>query len=247
MAAKSYPATWQVGIRYQLLRVGAWDFAWTGFTGVEKTPRMYLAKRGDASDPALPIIVTLNPSFHRESLVGFDGGGAVADSNLSARFEGALVYPSNSRALSAGDGVSDSLMAEDRFHGVFGIDYTFETTLFGSVLYLNAMAVLDQEITKRRSAASLSESLEGLPSTSPWNRNLVALLEDRIGSNWKIRNTVIYSFVNRDAYYSPSVLVQWNDQMSGTLSADFFLGRRSGFFGQYNENSRIEFSITYEI
>lgn len=242
----TYPKTYQAAARLQFLRVGGWDFATSYFNGVEKMPRFTFLKQGDASNPNLPITLTLLPSYHRTSIYGFDGAGAfeALKTGFGLRFEIAYTSPDNSRVSTLPLENRQDLTKVDSVMGVVGIDHTFEKKVYGTVLYMNAMYVHNQDVKKSPFPVG-NYTVEGLPTTNPWDRNLIHYTEDRITSKFKFNNILVYSFVHVDGMDTPSFTYSFSDNIKATAAVDIFFGRRSGFFGQFYDNNRVSLSGSY--
>ncbi|MBI3543689.1 MAG: hypothetical protein HY075_10495 [Deltaproteobacteria bacterium] len=242
----TYPKTWQAGGRLQLLRLGGWDFSGSYYNGVESTPRFAITRKGSASSAALPITLTLNPSFHRQEVIGADGAGSISlfSHEIGTRFEVAYYHRDNSRAQSAPPEFQADLTKDDYIHGVVGLDYTFPKKLLGTVLYANAMYVKYKRVQGKESQTGRAV-ITGLPNTQPWDSDFVLYLEDRIGSAFKLTANGIYSTEHGDAYASPGALYNWTDNFKTQLSADFFVGSVGGFFGQFKDNRRVNLVASY--
>ncbi|MBI2605884.1 MAG: hypothetical protein HYW49_07365 [Deltaproteobacteria bacterium] len=242
----TFPSTWQAGARFQALRLGGWDFSASYFNGVEKIPRMTFTKAGNAANPALPITLTLLPSFHRMQLIGIDGSGSVEpwEETFGLRFEGAAVLRDNSRAERAAAQFQPDLIKDDYLNFVVGVDHTVKKKVYGTVLYGNLMYVHYQRISGREQVAGRM-LVEGLPNVDPWDHDLVLYLEDRINPTWKVTNTLVGSFDNFDTVVSPAVHMQIIDNLKASLGGDFFFGRKLGFFGQFYDNNRLNLSGSY--
>ena len=246
IASASYPATWQLGARLMFLRLGGWDFSVSGFDGVETVPRFAFARQGSTSNPALPITITLNPSFHRQQMYGFDGAGSISlgSMDIGTRFEIAYYHRDNSLALSAPPAFQGDLLRDDDLWGVAGIDYTFQRKILGTILYFNLQYVYYQTVGSVEQTPGATV-IQGLPDVQPWDRDLVFYLEDRIGSKLKLGGNVVGSFSNGDGFLAPMIQYGWTDNFKTTLSGMFFIGNASGFFGQFADDSRVTMNATY--
>ncbi len=246
VAQPTYPKTYQAAARLQFLRVGGWDFSTSYFNGVEKMPRMTFLKQGDASNPSLPITLTLLPSYHRTSIYGLDGAGAfdALKTGFGLRFEIAYTAPDNSRVSTLPQEQRQDLTKVDSIMSVIGIDHTFEKKIYGTVLYMNAMYIHSQDVQSSPFPVG-NYTVEGLPTTSPWDKNLVHYTEDRISNKFKFNNVLVYSFVHVDGMDSPSFSYSFSDNLKATAGVDIFFGRKSGFFGQFYDNNRATLSGSY--
>ena len=242
----NYPRTWQAGARLSVLRLGGWDFSGSYFNGVESLPRIAVTRQGSANTPNLPITITLNPSFHREEMYGFDGAGSVSlfGHDIGTRFEIAFFDRDNSRAQTAPIEFQHDLIKDNYIQGVFGADYTFPKKLAGTVLYMNAMYVKYQTIGSKEQTPGQTV-FTGLPQTNPWDSNGVLYIEDRIGSTFKLTANGVYSFAHGDAYLSPGAQYNWTDNLKTVLAGDIFVGNQAGFFGQFHDNRRYNLTVTY--
>ncbi len=246
IAEPTYPKTYQIAGRLQFLRIGNWDFSTSYFSGVEKMPRFTFLKQGNASSTSLPITLTLLPSFHRTSIYGLDGAGSfdALSTSFGFRFEIAYTNPDNSRVNDLPPEHKQDLTKVDSMMGVMGIDHTFEKKVWGTVLYINGMYVHSQDVQKSPFPVG-NYTVEGLPTTSPWDRNLVLYIEDRVSTKFKINNIVIFSFLHTDGMDSPSFQYSFTDNLKASTGLDFFFGRKSGFFGQFYDNNRATLSGSY--
>lgn len=244
----NYPSTWQGGARLRFPSRGGWDFSVSYANFVESLPRFAVTVQGDQSQPTLPIVATLSPSFHRQQMLGADAAGSVSlgESEIGTRIEGAVFFRDNSRASEAPPASQAELLRDNYFHFVAGLDYTFQRKILGTVLYLNLQYVHYQRL------GSLEETpgrytLSGLPNVFPWNRNLVLYWENRVGSRsqLKFRGTLVTSWVDADGMASPGIEYAWTDNLKTQLSAEFLFGNSSGFFGQFAENSRCSLAASY--
>lgn len=235
----SYPTTWQAGTRVQFLRLGGWDFSTSYYDGVESLPRFGFNRRGQATSSALPVNITLLPSFHRQRVFGADGSGSfsVLENDFGARFELAYFDRDNSQA--------DAETFRDNYvHGVWGIDHTLKKQVFGTVLYANLQYIYYRRLENREATPGLN-ALEGLPTALPFDSNFALYVEDRIGSSLKLTGFGLYSLQNGDALLTPAVEYGFTDNIKAKLSADFFVGPERGFFGQFRENRRSALNLNY--
>ncbi len=246
LSTPTYPATWQAGGRFKLMGYQGWDFSLSGYNGVEKIPRIFLTRRGNATDPNLPVTITLNPSFHREMMLGLDGEGDIPESDIGLRFEVAYRMRDNSRLKNESEQVKADLEKDDYFHGVLGGDYTSKGKIFGTVLYTNIMYVLLYKLPKQEKVVGVN-TLTGVPAVDPWDRNLVMYIENRFSSDMKLGTTFISSQKNWDFYLNPVFHFQVSDAFHTSLGGEVFFGPSSGFFGQYRDNRRAVFSASYEL
>lgn len=247
VSAPTYPRSWQLGARLKALSFGGWDFSVMGFNGVETTPRFAITRRGQPNDPALPLTLTLHPSFHRQTVLGFDGTGSVAlgDMEFGTRFEAAYLKRDNSRAKTAPVELQADLTREDDLHAVAGVDYTFKRLVLGTVLYVNFMYVHYQNLGTQEHAPGQLVA-RGLPNLQPWDDNLVLYWENRIGSDLKFSNTALLSLDHRDGIVSPALHYGWTDNLKTSLGYDYFYGNKvGGFFSQFRDNRRLTISASY--
>jgi hypothetical protein len=147
---------------------------------------------------------------------------------------------SNARSAGLAD-----LTKDDALHGVLGLDYTVPGNVLGTTLYANLMYVHYQRIGGNERAPG-ETVVQGLPTALPWDRNVIAYLESRVGSQLKLSTSVTASFLNRDAYVVPGAQYQLDDHFRFAAAGDLFLGARSGFFGQHADNRRVRLSAVYE-
>ena len=242
----TYPETWELGARLKLMRVGGWDFSISGWSGVESIARFAFTTKGNPTDPSLPISVTLNPSFHREQMYGFDGAGSISfgEMDIGTRFEMAYYRRDNSRAYSAPVALQADLLRDDDFEGVIGGDYTFKRNIFGTVVYINLQFVDFQRVGHLEQQPGQAV-IQGLPDAQPWDRDLVVYLEDRIGTKIKFGGTFVTSFVNQDSLIEPQIQYSWTDNFKTTLSGTVFVGNKAGFFGQFSDDNRVTLNASY--
>jgi hypothetical protein len=241
VAAATYPKTWQLGARGRVVALHGWDFSLSGYSGVEKSARFYLAKKGDATTPDTPIVVTVNPSFHRETMVGFDGSTSFGQ--VAARFELAYRMPDNSRLKGASPEVEAALRRKNYFYGTFGADY-LTPEFWGVTHWINAGFVLRTESSEQNQQPQ--SILSNFGSTDPFNRNLMLHLENRFTTKTKLATVLSWSLKDNDGFVNPALQVAWNDQFKTMLGAEIFFGRSSGFFGQFSDNRRLNLSATVE-
>jgi hypothetical protein len=244
----TYPSTWQGGARLRVTSIGGWDFSASYANLVESLPRFSFTTSGNASSPSLPVVITLNPSYHREQMFGLDGAGSfkIGDSEIGTRFEGAYFARDNSRAYQAPAAQQADLLRDDYIDIVAGLDYTFRRKILGTVLYLNLQYVHYQRLGTLEQTPG-QYVISGLPDVLPWDRNLVFYWEDRIGqdSQLKILGTLVTSLQNGDALISPAIQYAWTDNLKTQLGAEIFAGAPTGFFGQFGQDSRFDFGATY--
>jgi hypothetical protein len=242
----SYPTSWQAGARLNVLRVGGWDFSASYYNGVENLPRIAITSQGNTNDPSLPVTLTLHPSFHREQMFGADGAGSfkLFDREFGVRFEAAYFKRDNSRALSAPPEFQAQLVKDDYVHAVAGLDHTFPKKFLGTVVYANLQWVFYRRIEGIEERAGQG-IIDGLPNVLPWDSDLVVYIEDRIEPSFKITWSSVYSAQNGDAYLSPGVQYQMTDNLKAALTADFFVGSLTGFYGQFQDNRRVNFLTSY--
>jgi hypothetical protein len=244
----SYPSTWQGGARLRMPSIGGWDFSVSYANLVESLPRFAVTIQGDPNQPTLPIVATLNPSFHRQQMIGADAAGSfsLGDSVIGTRFEAAVFLRDNSRALEAPPASQAELLRDNYLHLVAGLDYTFQRRLLGTVLYLNLQYVHYQRLGSLEDTPG-TYTLSGLPNVLPWNRNLVLYWEDRIGSRsqFRFRGSLAASLVDNDGLFSPALEYAWTDNLKTQLGAEFLFGNSAGFFGQFAENSRCSLAASY--
>jgi hypothetical protein len=239
MNSPSYPTTWQFAARLRLQRFLGADFSASYFSVVENLPRVaYTSVRPVVVPPYTAL--TLYPSYHRMQQVGLDMATdfSIFGEEFSLRMEGALIFPDNARALTAGSAYQSDLLRDPYFFGVVGIDHTFAQRVFGTVLYMNLMGVLQERFNQIEIPAG-SLTLSGLPNYRPWDRNLVWYVESRISDRFKLSHTLVASLKNGDALLRPGVHYQWHDKLHSKLQADFFVGSRQGFFGQFYQAPRV--------
>ncbi|MGE4234445.1 MAG: hypothetical protein AB7F43_14060 [Bacteriovoracia bacterium] len=243
----SYPQTWQTGTRIQFLRFGGWDFSFTGFTGVEKNPRMAFSRKGNPADSALPLVVTVYPSYHRMYLGGFDISGSITlDKQVfGLRFEGAYVIRDNSRAENQPENFKQDLVKDDYVQMVLGVDHTVQKKVLDTVLYINSMFVYYQRTTNLENPPGRL-LVQGLPSVDPWDRNFILYLEDRITPALKATSTLLTSLRNLDGWWTPAIAYQLTDNLKASLGVDwFFTTNLNGFYGQFSDNRRANLKVSF--
>ena len=244
--AATYSKSWQVGGKLKLMQLGGWDFSFTGYSGVETNPRIAITKEGSGANPALPVNLTLHPSFHRQTMLGFDGGGSVsvAGHDIGTRFEVAYLNHDNSRVRSMPTELQADLFRDNDLFGVAGFDYTFAHDILGTTLYLNLMYVHYQNLGATEQAPG-RYTIQGLPTWQPFDDNVVAYWENRIDSKLKFSNAVIFSFKNNDGFVNPALHYDWTDNFKTQLGGELFVGSQSGFYGQFRDNRRVNFTASY--
>ncbi len=245
--AADFPQTFQGALRAKALRVSGWDFSAMTFHGVEKVPRFAGAQTGNANDPTLPLTLHLYPSFHRTAVYGFDGTGPLrlGDTELGLRFEAAYAVPSNRRAAQAPAQYRDDLTRSPYLQVVAGGDYTVPGNFLGTTVYLNLQYVHYHTFGEAQRTRPGITIVSGMPNLFPFDRNLVFYFEDRVSSKFKFSNTLLVSIKNKDGMESPAFHVTYKDNWKAKLGADFFFGSSAGFYGQFADNRRITFGLSY--
>ncbi len=243
---ESFAQTLQFGAKARASGIEGWDYSLYFFDGVESLPRIAFSKEGVASDPNLPIEVTLHPSYHRQRMFGADASGSFSfgDQEFGLRLELAHFWRFNDRAYSATPELRQDLEKDNYVHIVGGVDHTLQENFLGGIWYLNLQYVFFQNLGRlEQSVGSLV--LTGLPNAQPWDRNLIFYLEERITSNFKVTNTVVWSFTNEDGFIRPASEYQFNDSLKFRGGGEFFLGKAQGFYGQFKANHRIHLAADY--
>lgn len=244
----TYPSTWQAGARLRVTSIGGWDFSLSYANIVESLPRFAISAHGDYSNPSVPVDVTLNPVYFREQMIGLDGAGSISvgDSEIGARFEAAYFIRDNSRAYEAPQELQADLLRDNYLFAVAGLDYTFQHKILGTVLYANLQYVHYQRFGTLEQTPG-QYVLDGLPDVLPWDRDLVLYWEDRIGRDARLKlvGTLVASIENGDGMVAPAIQYGWTDNLKTSIGGEFFVGNPSGFFGQYYENSRLNFGGSY--
>ncbi len=245
LAAPSYPATWQAGARART-SLGGWDFAVSAYAGVEKLPRVHVAQRGNPSIATVPVVLTLNPSFHREGQVGLDGTGPLTD-DLTVRFDAAFRYRDNARAATAAtQAVRDDLTKSNFVHATVGVDGTLRRPVLGATLAGGLLYVHYQRLGSSEADAGASV-VTGLPESLPWDRNVAGYVEARWQSKWKLSVSGVWDVRRRGYYVSPGGQWQWTDPLRFAVAGDLFSGDSTSFFGQYRDNRRLRLSAVLEL
>jgi hypothetical protein len=230
----SFPSqTWQGGASLHFSPIPDWDFSLSYQNTVERLPRLSLTERGDASDPALPLTVTVSPIYHREQVFGVDGSGAILDSQVTVRFEAAYHLRDNA-----------DVAGVDVFQGVAGLDYTLPWRPWGVTTYFDTLAVVYQRIDFQ-STVNGTTSIRNLPDVFPWDRNGIVYMENRFTARTKLASSWVWSFRDQDAFLSSVLSVQFSDHLGGGAGGEFFLGARNGFYGQFYDNNRIKVTTSY--
>ena len=247
ITSATYPETWQAGARLQVTRIGGWDFSTSFYDGVESLPRFAVIGSGSASNPSLPITLTLSPSFYREQMYGLDGTGSVSfgDTVIGTRFEVAYYNRDNSRVYQAPAQFQSDLFRDNYVFGVAGADYTFQHEILGTILYVNSMFVHFQQFGSYTGVPTVGTTISGLPSVWPFDDNPVLYWENRFSPKLKFTGEIVASFDESDYYVVPSIQYKPSDDLTLALGGEMFFGDASAFFGQFNENSRVVFSGTY--
>jgi hypothetical protein len=248
VAAATYPETWQAGARLSFLRLGGWDFSVSGYDGVETTPRIAITQQGNPELASAPVVVTLNPSYHRTLMAGVDGSGSVTfgDVEIGTRFEVAYFFRDNSLAETAPASLQSYLLKDDYVFGVAGIDYTFQHKIFGSVLYVNLQYAHYQRIGTLEQDTPGPFVVDGLPNIQVFDDDLLLYWENRFGSKLKFSASVIASLEYGDGLLIPMLTYQWTGSLKTSVSAEIFGGDPiGGFFGQLRDDSRGVVAATY--
>lgn len=248
VAAPTYASTWQGAARFQAMRMGGWDYSLSYQNIVEKVPRFSFNKTGNPNDASLPLNIELLPSFHRSQVFGVDGAGSIKlDKNtaLGARFEVAYNLRDNSQALAAEQQYQADLIKDDFIEATLGGDYTFQKKILGTVIYTNFMYIHYQYVKKVVQAPAGATTVAGLPNVQPFDRNALIYVESRISPTLKLSNAVLGSFQDLDGFDSPAFTMQVTDALKASVGLDIFFGRPTGFYGQFDDNTRGTFSGTY--
>jgi hypothetical protein len=101
------------------------------------------------------------------------------------------------------------------------------------------MGVYFERIDRDQIGTGTTTSVNGMPDFTPWDRNVVFYLEDRIGSTWTLSASTIWSIQNGDVMVAPEIRWNMSDAVKTSLGGHFFIGNRSGFFGQFYDAQRI--------
>ena len=179
-------------------------------------------------------------------MIGVDGAGSVdfKKETFGTRFEIAYNIPDNSRVSEVPAEHQADLTRNNFIQAVIGVDHTLQKKVYGTVLYLNMMYIHAQNTTDRNYNPG-ALTLEGLPNFTPFDRNLVLYVEDRITPELKVSNAFLGSFENIDGVNSTSVSYSFTDNFKSSVGFDWFLGRQTGFYGQYSDNSRYTLNVSY--
>lgn len=236
---------WQAGARLRLSPFENWDFALSYQNTVERVPRFHFTEQGNASDPALPITITVTPSYHREQVVGLDGVGVILDGKVSLRFEAAYHLRDNSDVPVTPVSFQSDLAKNDYVQAVAGLDYTLPWKILGTVTYFDVMGVVYQEIANDYSESVAKGVLTGVPDTLPWDRDGIFYMENRFSPRLKLGTSLIYSFLNQDVYLSSGLSARLGDHFNAEVAGDFFWGAANGFYGQFNDDCRIRATTAY--
>lgn len=239
VSAPTYPQTWALGFRLSSMTIPGMDLALTAYTGVENTPRVGVSVAGDASDPEVPTVVTLHPSYHRHTVAGLDGATSLVlgDQEFGIRFEAAMIFRDNSRAFSAPASFHGELVKATILYAVIGTDTTLPFSVLGSTMYLNLQYVHYQVVGSETQAGGTAQ-VSGLPNLNLWDRNLVLYLENRWESPVKFFQAWILDIRYGDGIWNPKIQYALSDVLSIEGGPQFFFGGGRGFFGQMKDNSR---------
>lgn len=246
VTAATYPSTWMGAARLSVARVGGWDFSGSYFNGVENLPRFSVGRTGTPGGSA-PITATLYPSFHRMQMAGVDGAGSITlwGQQFGTRFESAFVFRDNSRVTNADPQFRNDLRKENYSFSVLGVDTNLPFKVLGTAVYMNGQFVFYERVKAGENKPG-EFRVDGLPSALPFDRNGVFYLENRTEIGLKFSQAFVYSFLHHDGIYSPTVSYSFSDTISGSLGADFYYGEYPGFFGQFDDHSRLNAGLSIE-
>ena len=241
LAPATYPQTWQAAARIRALSLGGWDFSLSGFTGVDKVPRVWILAEG-----ASPTLITLHPTYHREWTVGLDGEKAFEGEPFSVRFELAYHVRDNSRVYETSSSVQSQLLRDNDLVGSVGADLRPAQEWLGTFRYFN-MAFLFRQKVGSLEQTNLYTGYLGVPQLFPIDRNLSFYVENTIWRGWVVlRTTALWSLQNADVLLSAGLYSERGDAWHVGLISDFFMGNRAGFLGQYADNSRLRVEMGME-
>lgn len=221
----------QVGIRFSGT-TGGWDYAGMGYYGYDRVPTTTLHEV-EAQDPvALTATILLVPTHERITVVGGDFAKAIGRWTV----RGEAAYTRTTDLDPGTTGVNDPYV---RFTG--GADRTISSTTSAQSLLFGIQYALDTEPEQ----PGPLDTQEVNPWLHPFRQALV------VNSTWKFTDAVQLDFkgyvnlVENDYLVQPQIVWTPIDAMTIVVGGDALGGQPTTFFGQYRNNDRLRFRISY--
>ncbi len=221
----------QVGVRLGGSARG-WDFTGMYYYGYDRVPTIIRREIASFDPIARAATITLVPIHKRIHVIG--GDVATVISGWGLRGEAAYTLTAD---LDPGViGINDPYF---RFSG--GVDRTFSRLPIGESLSVIVQYALD---TEPRQPGPLNQQ-EVDPRLHPFRHALV------LNNIWKYTEFIrlnLKAYVNLeqgDFVLQPEISWQPIDSMTVVVGGDVLGGRPNTFFGQFRDNDRIRFRISY--
>lgn len=221
----------QVGLRLSGAAQG-WDFAGMYYYGYDRVPTIIRRELTRLDPIAREATITLVPIHKRIHVIG--GDTATVISGWGLRGEAAYTLTAD-----LDPGVVGNNDPYFRFTG--GVDRTFSRLPVGESLSVIVQYALDSE---PRQPGPLNEQ-EVNPRLHPFRHALV------VNNTWKYTEFIRLSFkayVNleqADFVLQPELSWQPIDSMTLVVGGDVLGGGRNTFFGQFRDNDRVRFRVSY--
>ncbi len=221
----------QVGVRLSGSAAG-WDFAGMCYYGYDRVPTFTRRELTNFDPVALQASITLAPVHQRVTVLGGDVATVVSGWGL----RGEAAY-----TVTAGLPTGVSGINESYFRLTAGMDRTFYRLPFGQNLALIVQYALDTE--PRQPAAIDQQDVD--PRLHPFQQALV------VNTIWKYNEFVRFNVKGYVNVLQGDYLLQseasWQpiDAVTLVVGADVLGGRPNTFFGQFRENDRIRFRVSY--
>lgn len=185
--------------------------------------------RNDINLASLPTVfqTTEYPSFH---LYGF----SFSTTFKEIEFHGEAAYHDT----------RDNLKDEDYLSWIAGINYTSYSIfpdLFDETLFILEYAG-ETVIEERDSGSTYSNA--GI--TRGVTTDIIAAVELQINEDHCIKTYYVYNTANEDSLMDVSLESVLNDNLEITLGYQRLSGEENSFFGQWNENDRYYFKLSYK-
>ncbi|MBI3824594.1 MAG: hypothetical protein HY294_01190 [Candidatus Rokubacteria bacterium] len=209
-----------------------WDFAAMYYYGYDRIPTVIRREITTIDPVARDATITLVPTHQRIHVMGGDFATAMAGWGI----RGEAAYTLTRDVAGGVQGINDPYL---RFTG--GVDRTFTRLPLGESLLVVLQYALD---TEPRPRGPLTQQ-EVDPRLHPFRHAVTAK------STWKYDEFIRLSakgYVNLeqgDFVIQPEISWQPRDAMMLVVGGDVIGGRRSTFFGQFRDNDRIRFRVSY--
>jgi hypothetical protein len=224
-------ASGQVGVRFSGT-AGGWDFAGMGYYGYDRVPTITRREVETLDQAAQTATIRLLPIHKRITVFGADFAKAI--SRWTVRGEAAYTLTAD---LDAGTiGINDPYF---RFTG--GADRTISSTQSAQSLSFGIQYALD---TEPKQPGPLTAQ-EVNPLLHPFRHALV------VNSTWRFTDSVQFAFrgyvnlVEHDFVLQQEIAWKPIDSMTIVAGGDLLGGQPTAFFGQYRDNDRVRFRISY--